>query len=670
MSSGEKLGGGVVKSEVVGEEERKSFEDRGEKTLSAAEREKRIKELQEERARLLSRNKEIEEELKRLEQEENISKQQEQAERDEIQSHIANPDEYWENVKRYNHDELEKLNDADPQANPADPNQAALDKARAYNEAHAGEMYENWQEGQDLPKNETEEQWAAFYQNQGEEFGANKTNEVQPAVAQANQASAQATEVPAATEPGATTAEANTAETESDDELTDEEAEVVAAAEALPDTPEMPEVVKRLKEKGKNSKGLKKFLIGAATAAVIALVLAGIIKPTGDAKAKAPVNNPKQIEQTMETGTVDESEEEQNTGIDYESEKGIIDGYNKKGMFLSPNKGGKYDFAAAKEVAEVCNNDECEMIKYAARNQVECLADYIANMPEELQPEGFKGLSILEAETKIESLTPEEYNAVFKTFCNGVDKAFTRRVVLDGNYENASMREKDEAKAATHSNMELVKCVTTENGVKVNQFYWLDKDGNEIGSMTIKIFYDENGDIVGGCMQIVHKEGTTDTTDGMKKITEDPDPPSSGSEGTGSEGTGSEGTGSEGTDIQSKDPENLIRIDNKINDEIAQDIGTGEIDNYVNPGVREDDKTPTPSFEQDTMVTNPDSGPAPEVAPTVSDNNYSNNNGGANSGYRPVSDDERAQQNADSGNYTMPNNIEQADDALADFGIN
>ena len=108
--------------------------------------------------------------------------------REDIHDHIADPDEYWENVKKYNHDELEKLNAKDEQ----DESQAALDKARAYNEEHADEMYENWREGQGLEDDdgghtpgriegmysnpngdyykgdETEARWRAFYENRGE----------------------------------------------------------------------------------------------------------------------------------------------------------------------------------------------------------------------------------------------------------------------------------------------------------------------------------------------------------------------------------------------------------------------------------------------------------------------------------------------------------------------
>ncbi len=710
MPSGERIGNGAINSEIVGEEERKTFEERGEKTLSAAEREQRIKELQEEKERLMQRYREIEEEQKRLAQEEAIAKQQKQAANDEIQNHIADPDEYREMVRKYNHDKLEELNNenaqaapADPnqaaldrarayneahademyenwqdgqglEAAPADPNQAALDRARAYNEAHAGEMYENWQDGQDLPNNETEEQWAAFYQNQGEEFG---TSEAQPATAQVNQAEPQITQAVAnatANQAPSDQAETSTAEAEPEEELTEEEAEVVAAAEALPDTPEIPEVVRRLKEKGNKSKGFKRFFCAAAAAVIMALTIAGVIHIPDNTKATT-LANPKQAEQTMETEEVDESGENENAIKDYESEKGIIDGYDKKGMFLSPNKGGENDFAAAKEVAEVCEYDECEMIKYVAKNQVESFADYLASMPKELQPEGFKGLGLVETEAKLESLSPEEFDKVFEKFCNDVDDAFTKRVELNGEYENAYMRLKDPSKPVTRDNIELVHCSTVEAGLYVVQFYWLDDDGNEIGNMTVKIIYDEEtGDIKDGCAQAVHKKGTID----IYKRLDDIDPPESGMEdsGSGEEDTSGSGTepttgaepttgieptgeeitpsgGDEGTDINPKDAENLIRIDDKIEDEAEDKNGTEEIRNYESPGVKPGEKTEKPSAEE-YQGTQPDTVPSdastsadtiPDLPP---DAGLSEDRGGANSGeYAPNADNIQAEQEAD-----------------------
>ena len=190
-----------------------------------------------------------------------------------------------------------------------------------------------------------------------------------------------------------------------------------------------------------------------------------------------------------------------------ESETGIHNGYGEKGMWLSENKSGRYAFANAAEVAEVCNNDEEEMMNYAADNQVESFADYLANLPEELQPEGFKGLSIVDTEHKLEELSEQDFKEIKKQFRGLMDKAFTRRVVANGKYDNAYMALKDINGDAIHENMDIIKCTTNEHNLEVTEFYWKDDNGNEIGSMMVKMspVRDNDGKIVSfkGCMQVI-----------------------------------------------------------------------------------------------------------------------------------------------------------------------
>ena len=152
------------------------------------------------------------------------------------------------------------------------------------------------------------------------------------------------------------------------------------------------EQIQTTTEKAKKNRNLKTVLTHVAAGAIAAGILVGGIF-IGSHKN----NNDNKPNPNSEAATVTQIEEA-------ETERGIYDGYGEKGMWLSEGKAGPYNFAKASEVAEVCENDECEMIKYTAKNQVESFADYLANLPEELQPEGFKGLSILETETKLESL--------------------------------------------------------------------------------------------------------------------------------------------------------------------------------------------------------------------------------------------------------------------------
>ena len=295
-----------------------------------------------------------------------------------------------------------------------------------------------------------------------------------------------------------------------------------------PETQPSPEDIQNTINKTKKNKGFKKVIVAAATVAMAGIIAAGAwLGINAFNKNNKSNNNPDR------PGVTDVADVGSAVGESHETE-GIYDGYGEKGMWLSENKGGSYDFASAKEVAEVCDNDECEMIKYTARNQVESYADYLANLPEELQPEGFKGLTILETEKKLESLSDEEFEAVKQVFDSTIDGAYTRRVTINGEQNNAYMRLKDSNKGANHGNMELVACTTNENNLEVTQLYWVDKDGKEIGTMNVKMtpVYDGNGNITGfrGCNQVVGVK--TSVYNGLTKITENPPttPPTDSSE--------------------------------------------------------------------------------------------------------------------------------------------
>ncbi len=293
-------------------------------------------------------------------------------------------------------------------------------------------------------------------------------------------------------------------------------------------------LLKQFKRKIVSSNGWKKVASLVATVAFAT----GLAACTGDidnqpTEATAIVDSIKDIDYSDPNIGQDHKKVDLDTVFgDSEifGKEGIYDGYGEKGMWLSNAKGGAYDFASAKEAAEVCGNDAREIVKYAAENQVECFADYLANLPEELQPEGFKGLTILETEHKLESLSKEEFTSVMEYFKSTMSGAFTREITLDGTYHNAYMRLIDPSKPATHDNMELVTCTTEEHGTKATEFYWTDDgtpDGNVIGSMIVKIQYDENGNATGGCIQVVLPDGTVLAVyEGMREVKENPPVPS------------------------------------------------------------------------------------------------------------------------------------------------
>ena len=269
------------------------------------------------------------------------------------------------------------------------------------------------------------------------------------------------------------------------------------------DEPASPEDIKEVKKRAKKNSAARKYAAG-----VCALIAAAGIGLGIWGAAKSNMNGaPAAITITNETG---------------EKMKGIYDGYGEKGMYLSEHKTSAVAFADAGEVSEVCNDDEVDMILYTAHNQVESFADYLANLPQELQPDGFKGLSITETEAKLESLSPEDFTALEGTFATIMNNALTRRVTLNGRYDNAYMRVKNPGQDIVHENMELVRCTTNESNLEVTQFYWTDASGREIGNMTVKMtpVRDEKGVIESfkGCEQVVNPEGSSTIYTGMPEI--------------------------------------------------------------------------------------------------------------------------------------------------------
>ncbi len=356
------------------------------------------------------------------------------------------------------------------------------------------------------------------------------------------------------------------------------------------------------------------------------------------------------------------SSAEANTSIVGEQNEqiGIYDGYGEKGMWLSGDKGGKYDFASASEVAEVCDDDECEMVKYTAHNQVESFADYLANLPENLQPEGFKGLTILETEKRLEGLPDAQYEEMEKQFDETIDKAFTREATINGTQNNAYMRLKNPEDSITHDNMEVVACTTNESDLRVMQFYWTDENGNEIGHMNVKMtpVRDTNGYIVGykGCNQVVSSNPHVYTD--MPKVPDSP-PWEPG----------------EPEKLKAKDPNNLKRIDKQINQAIEDAVGTEKVSVTPNQGVSNEDLTEKPSSSGSTGAETVQNEGSKDAEPVQNgSNNYSEDRGGANANeYAPVKSNEQAQAEADANETPYdqaPTGGADRADVLSGLGIN
>ncbi len=284
------------------------------------------------------------------------------------------------------------------------------------------------------------------------------------------------------------------------------------------DEPITKETRERLVEKSKKKKGLRALVASIVMVALLVTGGSGILGSRSNDAANENIDD-QSAYTLVEEAPADKTELEI-------AEHGIKDGYGEKGMWLSEHKTSDYAFTDAGEVAEVCKNDECEMIKYAAGNQVETFADYLANLPEQLQPEEFRGLSILETEAKLESLSDEEFDAVKDNFDKTIDAAFTRSVVVNGRCQNSYMSLKDSSGAVDHENMKLVQCTTNENNLEATQLFWLDEDGSEIGQTTFKMspVYDEDGNIISFklCMQVINPEGSKpDLYEGMSTVEEE-----------------------------------------------------------------------------------------------------------------------------------------------------
>ena len=297
------------------------------------------------------------------------------------------------------------------------------------------------------------------------------------------------------------------------------------------------ERIKERIEKAKQKPGFRKFVAGAVSLALAAALATGGVIGNFVAASQSDQSQDPPIEQEGEYGSYDEyhaATSGDQSGENQESHHGIKDGYYETGEFMSANKATPYDFANAAEVASVVGQDECDVMKEVDRNQVESLADHLANIPDAVKAkygvsQEFMGLSILDTEAKLQSLSDEDYDKLIKQVDQIWDAAFTESVTLNGEYQNAYMRLIDPSQPATHDNVELVECTTYENGTQATNFFWtIDENGNSdrIGSAVFKISHDADGNIAVQCTQGVNQIGSnTHLYGGMPTITPTPDNP-------------------------------------------------------------------------------------------------------------------------------------------------
>ncbi|MBO4276689.1 hypothetical protein J5868_03265 [Candidatus Saccharibacteria bacterium] len=297
---------------------------------------------------------------------------------------------------------------------------------------------------------------------------------------------------------------------------TDESEDVEEDVDENVDENNSPEAPRRakieyVKKKAKNNSSFRSVIIGVTTIALAGLIGVGI--------ATDGFNN--------RIGQVGQEERPSITET-AETEKGIKDGYDKPGLWLSKNKDHDYDYGDAKEVSEVCDHDEVEMLKYTADNQVESLADYMAEFPKDLCPEGFYGLKPRAIEKKLEALSPDEYEEVKAQAMHALDEALTRTTITKYDYHHYGMLLKDKNGAVVHENMQLVDRGIGP-GVEVVEFYWVDKDGMETGSMLVNIrrtSANEKGEVNGhiGGLEVLRRGKKTPTPETPTPTPETPTP--------------------------------------------------------------------------------------------------------------------------------------------------
>lgn len=328
-------------------------------------------------------------------------------------------------------------------------------------------------------------------------------------IAAAHEKEAVSTETPTSSETDQSETETSPIPSESTD-TTETVAETITSEE-------LEQTKAKAREKAQQGFSIKNFLGKKVLPVVLsaAVLIGGLVGLNAIGKDSGNQSNNETPPQTP-------TEQVQSSG-EVREHHGIYDGYYETGEYMSANKATPYDFANAAEVASVVGDDECDVMKEVAHNQVESLADQLACIPDTVKAKHgvssdfLGGISINETEKLIEKLSDEDYDKLLHQVDQIWDDAFTESVTLNGEYQNAFMRTSATGnEKVTHNNTELVACTTQENGTAATKFYWT-VDGNansaRMGDVTAKISRDADGHIaqgegVGQCTQIVTEVGT------------------------------------------------------------------------------------------------------------------------------------------------------------------
>ncbi len=478
------------------------------------------------------------------------------------------------------------------------------------------------------------------------------------------------------------------------------EANKAATREQTPQTPEVAissEEVNATVEKTKNNPSASGFISKKAMAAIIAASLF-----TGGVAGYFGAN----LQQSSAESNSDQIRAEQSVEKNFESLTGydeldrMIDGSFEQdgnlGCYESEGKVSQNAVGNPNLVLEELGIDPATATP-EQRGAVSEYLSYSMKYPAAfdavaLGAPGFDGLTINEAEDKIDSMADEEKENLQKFLQKSYEDSEYHTETGQGIYENHGVLDEDGNRhsIAVESDLTgvevLVRETKLEDGSIVRTIVKEDcnnpvfeieitKPDGTITKITVIPTDEPTPEPTPVPPTPTGSEGTGSEGTGSEGTGSE----GTGSEGTGSEGTGSEGTGEEGTDINPKDEENLIRIDKDIDENIEEDGKTEDIKHDPNPGVTEEEKTDKPSSDdyqgtEPQVTQNNDSKPAEQVEVKHEENNYSENKGGAHSNeYAPVQENQEAQKKADASETKVqdaPTSDQEVDDALNDLGIN
>lgn len=291
-----------------------------------------------------------------------------------------------------------------------------------------------------------------------------------------------------------------------------------------------PETLAATKEKAKQKSSLKETLTKKVLPVVLvaAILISGIVGINAVGKNSNNQSN-NSTPATEQSGGTYGSYDEYDAASEQHEQHGIKDGYYEAGMYASPNKSTAVDFAYAPEVAKsIDSNDAREIAIAVADAEVEVMANQIAAMPDEVKAHyglaDFKGLGWKAVEQKLEEMnasSPDLFDSISQCHHNAMRDAQYSIDHVSGSVVNGYIQHNGTDRYV-HGNMEGVQCTTQEDNTSVAKFTWSDITSED---MMMKIQYDEQGNVIGGCIQLIFLAGSAKAIlvmDGVPSIVELP----------------------------------------------------------------------------------------------------------------------------------------------------